>query len=313
MEIPVYLFTGFLEGGKTTVIQQTLSDPNFNSGERFLLIVCEEGAEEYDPTAFAKPNVYIEYIEDSSMLTDSYLTTLLNKHKCNRVIVEYNGMWLLNDFYQALPENWMVYQEMMFADAGSFETFNTNMRQLTVDKLQSCEAIILNRATDITDKDSIHKIVRAVNRRCSIGYEYESGEFEYDDTKDPLPFDINAPVIEIKDQDFAEWYRDLTEEPEKYDGKTVKFKGIVATSPKLAKNEFAVGRHVMVCCSNDISYCAMVCRYDREISLKTKDWIIVTAKISFGKHKIYSGKGPILSATEIAMTSQPEQPVATFY
>ena len=48
MEIPVYLFTGFLESGKTSFIRDLLNDPNFAEGERTLLFLCEEGEEELD-------------------------------------------------------------------------------------------------------------------------------------------------------------------------------------------------------------------------------------------------------------------------
>ena len=47
-EIPVYLFVGFLESGKTKFIQETFEDPNFDSGDKTLLLVCEEGEEEYN-------------------------------------------------------------------------------------------------------------------------------------------------------------------------------------------------------------------------------------------------------------------------
>lgn len=43
MEIPVYLFTGFLDSGKTSFIQDTISDPDFLADEKTLLIACEEG------------------------------------------------------------------------------------------------------------------------------------------------------------------------------------------------------------------------------------------------------------------------------
>lgn len=313
MEIPIYLFTGFLESGKTKMIQETLQDEGFNSGERFLLIVCEEGIEEYDISLFAHPNVYIEYIDDSSLLSPLYLEKLRKKNNCERVIIEYNGMWYLNDLYENLPEDWLVYQEMMFADFNTFEIYNSNMRQLTVDKLQSCETIILNRSSRDADKMPVHKIVRAINKRCNIAYEYEDGEFEYDNIEDPLPFDINADIIDIKDDDFAIWYRDITDDPDKYNGKKVRFKGIVATSPKLGRKSFAIGRHIMVCCANDISYCALVCDYDGRPILNTKDWIILTASVIVGRSPVYNGKGPILKCISLSMTSQPENPVATFY
>ena len=69
MDIPVYLFTGFLESGKTKFIQETLEDKRFNGkGERTLLLVCEEGVEEYTPDSFASPNVFLELVEEESDL-----------------------------------------------------------------------------------------------------------------------------------------------------------------------------------------------------------------------------------------------------
>ena len=45
VEIPVYLFTGFLEGGKTRFIRETLEDKKFNTGEHTLLVLCERSEE----------------------------------------------------------------------------------------------------------------------------------------------------------------------------------------------------------------------------------------------------------------------------
>ncbi len=42
-QIPVYLFTGFLEAGKTKFIQESMEDARVNSGERTLILLCEEG------------------------------------------------------------------------------------------------------------------------------------------------------------------------------------------------------------------------------------------------------------------------------
>ena len=54
-QIPMYVFTGFLESGKTKFIQETLEDPRFNSGEKTLLLVLEEGEEEYDLSRYPEP------------------------------------------------------------------------------------------------------------------------------------------------------------------------------------------------------------------------------------------------------------------
>ncbi len=211
MEIPVYLFTGFLGAGKTTFIQDILTDPQFNEGERTLLLLCEEGEEEYDPSTYPHKCVYFENIEDPSELTPEHLEQLRRKYKCSRVVVEYNGMWMLDDLYSAMPDDWAVYQEFMFADAGTFLTYNANMRQLVYDKLKSCELVVFNRFLPSMDKMEFHKIVRGASRRADIAYEDPKGNVVYDDIEDPLPFDLEAPVVEIGDEDYALWYRDMTE------------------------------------------------------------------------------------------------------
>lgn len=240
-EIPVYLFTGFLEAGKTKFIQETLEDENFNPKDRTLLLICEEGEEEYNKEKFAVENVFTEIVNSPDELKESTLSKVARKYKADRVVIEYNGMWLLPDLYNALPDNWIMYQQIFFADSETFLSYNANMRQLMVDKLTDCELVALNRATEKTDKAEIHKIIRGVNRRCQIIYEYVNGELEYDDIKDPLPFDINAPVIEIADKDYAVWYRDLMEESGKYEGRTVRFKGMVA-APEGGRGRHAFDR-----------------------------------------------------------------------
>ena len=42
-EIPVYLFTGFMDSGKTTLVQETLFENEFANGSKGLIIMCEDG------------------------------------------------------------------------------------------------------------------------------------------------------------------------------------------------------------------------------------------------------------------------------
>ena len=313
MEIPVYLFTGFLESGKTKFIQETLEDERFNSGEKTLLLVCEEGEEEYDPLRFAAPNVYIHVLEDISELTPENMSRFQKQHRAERVIIEYNGMWMLDSLYNTMPKGWTVYQELMFADAGTFISYNNNMRALVVDKLKSCEMIVFNRAKPDTDKTEFHKIVRGVSRGADIAYEHPDGSVEYDDIEDPLPFDINAPVIDIADNDYALWYRDMGEELDKYLNKTIRFKGITIKNNKITLNEFTTNHHIMTCCVEDIAYGGLICISREPVKLKTKDWVIVRGRITRGRHKVYNGEGPIIMVDTVEPAEKPEQEVATFY
>lgn len=313
-DVPVYLFTGFLEGGKTKFIQETLEDRRFCNGEKTLLLVCEEGEEEYAPEQFASDTVQIRVVEEQKDLTRENLEKWLAETKSERVVVEYNGMWMLDVLYNAMPENWMVYQEFMFADSTTFLSYNSNMRQLVYDKLKSAELVVFNRFDEKTmDKMAFHKIVRGASRRADIAYEAKNGKVVYDDIEDPLPFDLNAPIVEIGDDDFALFYRDMADEPKKYDGKTVRFKCRALVRKKLPANCFVVGRHVMTCCVEDIQFAALVCQWDKADTVKDDSWMILTAKVNFKFHRAYNRRGPVLSYISAESCEAPEQPVATFY
>ena len=311
-DVPVYLFTGFLESGKTKFIQETLEDKRFCNGERTMLLVCEEGEEEYAPDQFADKSVYIHVIENQSELTAENLEKWLRESRAERVVVEYNGMWMLDVLYSAMPESWMVYQEVMFADAGTFLTYNNNMRQLVYDKLKSCELVVFNRFKPDMDKMEFHKIVRGASRRSDIAYEYAGGKVEYDDIEDPLPFDLTAPVVEIGDDDYAAWYRDLSEEPKKYEGKTVRFKCRALKRKKIPAGCFIVGRHVMTCCAEDVQFAGLLCVWKKAGALTTGMWATVTAQIKIEHNKAYKGEGPVLYVTDFSLAKAPEEELVTF-
>ena len=313
-ETPVYLFLGFLDSGKTKFIQETLEDPRFSNGEKTLLLVTEEGEEEYETIKFANAeNVDLVVLDDKVQLTEEYLSRLQLQYGSNRIVVEYNGTWLLEDFFNAMPEGWMVNQIMTFFDSNTFVNYNANMRQFTYDKIQDTQLVVFNRFNESMDKMQFHKIVRGISRRCDIVYEHINGKADFDDIEDPLPFDINAPVIQIEDRDYAFFYRDLTENLETYIGKTVKFRGLVATDKRLSPQDIVVGRHVMTCCADDIQYLGLACVLPQVMDLQTRDWINITAKITFQKHRIYKGKGPVLVVERVIICEQPEEPLATFY
>lgn len=313
-ETPVYLFLGFLESGKTKFIQETLEDPRFSSGEKTLLLVTEEGEEDYETIKFADAeNVDLVVLEDKSELTEENLTRLQMQYGSERVVVEYNGTWTMEEFFNAMPEGWMLNQIMTFFDANTFLNYNANMRQFTFDKIENTQLVVFNRFDESMDKMEFHKIVRGISRRCDIVYEHADGKADFDDIEDPLPFDINAPVIVIEDKDYAFFYRDLTENLDSYIDKTVKFKGLVARDKRLSPQDIVLGRHVMTCCEADIQYLGVACVLPSAMDLQTRDWINVTAKVRFEKHRIYKGKGPVLVAEKVVVCEPPEQQLATFY
>ena len=311
-QIPVYVFTGFLDAGKTKFIQETLEDPRFNAGERTLLLLFEEGEEEYDFSAYPQQNVYLEVL-DQQTVTTRELESLVKQHKIQRVVAELNGMQLIGDLYMRFPEDWVVAQEVMFADSQTIMAYNANMRNLVMDKLVGAQMVVFNRLQPGADTMQYHKLARAANRRIDILYDYLDGTTSFDDMEDPLPFDVEAPVIRLKDEDYALWYRDVNEAPAKYDGKTVCFKAQVAMLRREKNSMFAPGRFVMTCCVDDIEFCGVPCRYDKARNLAPRSWVYVEAAVKAEKHSLYKGElGPVLTALSVTPAEKADPEVVTF-
>ena len=314
MEIPVYLFTGFLEAGKTKFLQETLCDETFFEAgkDRTLVLLCEEGENELEPDKFACSDVFIEVIDDQRRLNANKLEALRRKYNATRVMIEYNGMWLVTDLFKAMPDDWAVYQEFMFADSTTIDVYNANMRNLVVDKLSSCDIVVFNRCDADTNHEELHKLVRTISRRAEIVYERVDGSCAYDDIEDPLPFDVNAPVIEVGDSDYALFYRDLSENTDDYNGKTVSFLGRVSKNNRIPKSGFIIGRPIMTCCVEDIQFSGLFCE-DGADQVEDSDWVNITAKINVKHSRVYGRRGPVLRFVSVKPANVPENPVATFF
>ena len=313
-EIPVYIIMGFLESGKTTFSIDTLITRGFTEGEPTLLLVCEEGMEEYDPSALKANNISMEIIEEDD-LNMEHLLDLQDKYKPKQVFIEYNGMWKLDKLFDIrVPKGWTVVQVVTLVNAGTFDVYLSNMKQIIMDQLSTADMIVFNRCDDTFNekKAEYRKSIKAVNRRANIIFENMDGLAELDDGELELPYDIEQDNIEIEDIDYGMFYIDAADNPDKYMGKTVKFKGMVY-KPKEYKNKaFVPGRMAMTCCEADMAFLGFKCEYSALDTLKDKEWVMVTAKVGKGYYKEFQGEGPVLTAISVAKTSAPEEEMVYF-
>ena len=312
LDVPVYLVTGFLEAGKTQFIQDTIGSRKFDNGDNTLIIVCEEGEEDLDPTKARRSKLTCRVVEEEKDLTPELLQEWQRTIKPDRVLVEYNGMWMLKSFIEAMPDEWIIQQKFFFADSRTFMNYNANMRSLVFDKIKNSDLVIFNRYDRANDIMPYHKIVRAINRACSIVYEDPDGGMRYDEIEDPLPFDKNAAIINIEDRDYALWYQDMGEDMHSYDGKTVRFKAQVSMPPELGSGAMIVGRHMMNCCAADIQFAGLIA-VKNTAPVSNGDWVILTATIKIKRNAVYQGLGPVLTVREVEPAEPPEEKVATFY
>lgn len=313
-EIPVYFFTGFMDSGKTTLIQETLFENGFaEDDDRILIIACEDGDVEYDTEKLKTINASVATIDTEAEFNTEHLQEIADQYHPDVVFVEYNGTWGVGEVYEMeLPKNWVIVQSLATVDATTFEMYMANMRSMMMEQFFQAEVVIFNRCDDNTPKSKFRGNIKAVNRPAQIVYERADGTI--DDREEELPFDINADVIEISDADYALWFMDCMENPKKYDGKKVHFLGLVYNPKdgKLKRGVIVPGRFAMTCCVEDITFLGMMCKTGMENTPEHRSWIDLTARIKVEFAREYKGKGPILYPIEMKPAEKPQDELVYF-
>jgi G3E family GTPase len=315
MEKPVFVINGFLDSGKTSFIRDTLNDPQFLASGKVLLILCEEGEEEYDEVELAKKGVSIIAVEEQEQLTAEFLAGLEEFYKPNMIMIEWNGVWKLVDLMDLdMPANWTVTQIITILDSTTFPMYINNMRAMILDEVRYSDVVIVNRCDDGTDRSAIRRNIKAVNRKAMISYERadgkEAGEFE-----EELPYDMSKDHLEIPDEDYGIWFMDASENPQNYEGKTIHFLSMLYVSPKLPRGYIVPGRMVMTCCAEDTQFSGFLAKLPAAVdpdSLRSRMWFDITAEIRVQRMREYRGKGVVLYITKMIPAQAPADPLIYF-
>ena len=306
---PVYVINGFLESGKTEFITYTLSQPYFQVRGKTLLILCEEGENEYDANLLKMSRTQLELIEDEEEFNTTRLIELEKKHKPERIIIEYNGMW--NYRAMKLPWHWKIEQQITTIDASTFPMYFTNMKSLLAEQLRASELIIFNRCDGVEDLSSYKRNVKAINPKAEIVFEDSNGEIN-EIMEEDLPYDLKAPVIELNNQGYGIWYLDSLDHLERYEGKTVQFTAMVLKPKDFPSGYFVPGRMAMTCCAEDMAFLGFACEYDKTNTLTDKQWVKVTARVEKEYFADYQGEGPVLHAISVGQTKAPKDEIISF-
>ena len=294
MAIPVYIFCGFLESGKTTLIQTTLKDEGFNEGEKTLLLVFEEGIEEYDSKFLKETNTNVEYFDDLSQLNTDILRELDNKYTPHRVMVVFNGTWNIDDFLDIeMPLDWIVVQILSTIDASTFTNYINNMRTFMFNVINPADVIVFNRCDEDTKKAYLRTNVKSINKGAQIIYEMKDGTIS-PMTDEEMPFDLRTDVIEINDDDYGLWYMDALDNARKYDGKTVVIQGRVMRRMEDPDDIYVIGRKAMVCCAEDTQLIGYMVKSKHAEQMVDGDWLQLKAKMHVVYDEEYRGEVPML-------------------
>ena len=306
---PVYVINGFLESGKTEFITYTLAQPYFQIKGRTLLILCEEGENEYDAQLLKMSRTDMELIEDEADFQSAKLIELEKKYKPERIVIEYNGMWNYQEM--KLPWHWKIEQQITIIDASTFPMYFTNMKSLLAEQIRASELIIFNRCDDVEDLSSYKRNIKAINQKAEIVFEDANGEIN-EIMEEDLPYDLKTDVIELDNDSYGIWYLDSLDHLERYEGKKVKFTAMVLKPQNFPNGYFVPGRMAMTCCAEDMAFLGFACEYDQADSLTDQQWVKVTATVSKEYFADYQGEGPILHAIGVEKTKAPKKTVISF-
>ena len=311
-QLPVYLFTGFLDGGKTSFIRQTMDEGQFKDGRTTLFVVCEDGEESIDIIRLGDNKFVSRKVEDEDSVSEALFKGFDKEVRPDRVIIEANGMWDVDELIDAFPPHWQIAEIITPVDSGTFEMYLSNMKMMMTNQFKYSDLVVFNRCLPEHDRAMFKRMVRAVNRRAQVLYETPEGQVE-DNVPEELPYDMEAPVIEVGDEDYGIFYIDIFENLANYIDRTVHFKA-KAAHPKEMKNDkvFAVARPAMTCCAEDIALVGFPCEYDRQSEVKEGSWIEVTAKVRAMMNKQTNEPSPVMVAEKIEETSAPEEEIAYF-
>lgn len=313
MELPVYLFTGLLESGKTTLIQEVVKDDQFLEPGGTVLLQCEEGEEEFSEEFLKKNDITLVKIEDKQQMNEMLWKRLEKVYRPTQIMIEYNGMWELDAFFDSgLPEHWFAGGIYSTVDATTAEAYLTNMRKIFMEPLKESNLIIFNRCDEDIDRLKFRRNLKALNPQVQVAFEKKDGTM-FKNEEEVLPFDYSGDTVELEDMDYGLWYLDAMDHPGRYMGKQIRFTARYCASDRPNQKYFLPGRHVMTCCVDDIQFLGFICTFDDgNVAFEHGQWVNVTVEFDYGDCEMYGEEGPILHLVDIEPGTQPEQELVSF-
>ena len=302
-KLPIFVINGFLEAGKTQFMKFTMQQEYFQTDGNTLLIVCEEGEEEYDKALLDATHTTVKYIDDISDFTKEKMEEFTKEVNPERVLIEWNGLWEQDKIL--IPESWFINQMITIYDTSTLDLYikNKDLKAYMGKMLKDSELVICNRADNI-DEDILstyHLQIKAMAPNAEIIFEGEEGEITGDFSIN-LPYNLEDKKLIIKPEDYGIFYVDAMDRSEKYDGKDVEFTAQVVRPNGIGDDILIPGRRAMTCCEADIQFLGFVCHYKGAKNFKNKDWVKVKGKIKYEMSPQYRAKGPVIYANEVLLT-----------
>ena len=315
MDIPVYVFTGLLESGKTTFMKEVIENEGFLDGNgTTAMLITEQGEVKFGEDFLIKHNIAAEIIEKKEEMTPLLWKRMEMMNKPKAIIIEYNGMWELDSLWNSgTPDHWYLAGIYSTVNGETIEMYCQNMRKIFMEPLKMSDMILINRCDESIDRQKYRRSFKALNPQVQVAFERPDGTM-YPNQREELPFNVSGDRVVIDDMDYGLWFIDAQDAPGRYIGKEIEFTAKYCASQDKNIKLFVPGRHVMTCCEDDIQFLGFACKFQGEEKFKHGDWVRVVATFDYGPCEVYGPdeEGPVLTLVSIKGVPKPEQELVSF-
>ena len=307
--IPVFVVTGFLDSGKTTLVRETLMEQEWIEPGRTLLICCEEGEIPYTEEYLQEKDMVLEQVTEMETLTPAYFKDLTKKYHPVQVVIEYNGMWKLSDLLSIqYPRSWELQGVYSTVNGQTLDMYLKNMRNMLMEQLTESELIVINRCAPEVDRSGFRRALKVQNPLAQLIFEDPEGQIIQPSAED-LPYDVKGDRIVIEDIDFGVWYVDAYDHPGLYLHKEIEFVAQAFRPKGMGEDMFVPVRKIMTCCANDMRFYGYPCKVEKGTKVPLKKWIRVTARFEFEPVPPYGNRQPVLYLVRMEPAKKPEEEV----
>ena len=309
MITPVFICTGFLDSGKTTLVKETLMEQEWIEDGKTLLILCEEGDEEYTEEYLEEKNMVMVQVDEFEQLNAKFFKECVRNYNPVQVVIEYNGMWSLEELLSLrYPRSWELQGVYSTVNGSTLDMYLKNMRNVIMEQLTESELIVVNRCPKDLNRAGFRRAVKVQNPAAELIFEGLDGKI-IPPSEEDLPYDVKKDKIVVDDIDFGVWYVDAYEYPERYIGKEIEFKAQAFRPRGMKDDMFVPVREIMTCCADDVSPYGYPCKMKEKKNLVMKGWYKVCARYAFEAAQGFGKRQPMLYLTSIEPTEAPEEPV----
>ncbi|MCI8667848.1 MAG: hypothetical protein HFG82_14505 [Dorea sp.] len=309
MKTPVFICTGFLDSGKTTLVKDTLMEQEWIAPGVTLLILCEEGEVGYSKEYLKEREMVLLKIDEFDQLNPTFFKNCEKNYHPAQVVIEYNGMWKLEALLSIkYPKSWELQGVYSTVNGLTLDMYLKNMRNMLIEQLTESELIVVNRCPKEVDRSGFRRALKVQNPMAQLIFEGTDGRI-IQPSKEDLPYDVKGDRIQIESEDFGIWYVDAYDHPKLYLHKEVEFVAQAFRPKGMEDNMFVPVRKIMTCCAEDLKFYGYPCKSEQPIVFKKGEWVRVLARFEYEQAVAFGNEQPVLYLIELKPAERPKEDV----